>query len=222
MTWARTGRPFVTVKLALSLDARIACRNGDARWITGLAARRKAHGLRRLHDAVVVGRKTVVADNPELTVRLVHGSSPARIVLDSSLSSSPQARWLAADGPRRIVVASKAAPTMAYRAFSNAGAEIWLLPRSLRGGLDLAAFLDKAAASGFRSLMIEGGGNLASSFLAAGFVNRIEFFYAPIFLGAGAPDFTQSLMVKRIALAPRLRNVRLRRLGEDWQVSAEL
>jgi diaminohydroxyphosphoribosylaminopyrimidine deaminase / 5-amino-6-(5-phosphoribosylamino)uracil reductase len=222
VVWAETGRPSVTVKLAISLDGRIACRSGDSKWITGSAARRKAHVLRSRHDAVVVGAGTVVADDPELNVRLVRGPNPARIVLDTCLSGFPHARWLANDGARRIAATTRAASVQQRRAFAEAGAELWLLRRARRGGVDLAAFLDRAAAEGFRSLMVEGGGRVASSFLASGLANRIEFFFAPVLLGSEGRDFTQGFQIDRVALAPHLRNVRMKRLGDDWQVSAEI
>jgi diaminohydroxyphosphoribosylaminopyrimidine deaminase/5-amino-6-(5-phosphoribosylamino)uracil reductase len=164
----------------------------------------------------------VAADNPQLTVRLAHGPNPARIVLDSRLRSSPRARWLAEDGSRRVVTTTRTAPPAQRQAFAEIGAEIWLLPRNRHGGMDLTAFLDKATEAGFRSLMVEGGGKVASSFLAAGLANRIEFFYAPILLGAEGLSFTRDFHVNRMALAPRFHNVSLRRLGEDWHIRADL
>jgi len=222
LAWARTGRPFVTLKLALSLDGRIALRGGDSQWITGAGARRKAHELRSLHDAVVVGVGTVLADDPQLTVRSGRGPNPARMVLDSRLSGPLEARWMADDGTRRIVATTQAAPARRCRSFAEAGAEIWLLPRARQGGVDLAAFLDRAVAAGFLSLMVEGGGRLASSFLKSELVNRFEFFFAPVLLGDEAPGFTGSLRISRMALAKRYCQVRLRRVGEDWRVTVEV
>jgi diaminohydroxyphosphoribosylaminopyrimidine deaminase/5-amino-6-(5-phosphoribosylamino)uracil reductase len=222
ITWAEKGRPLVTLKLAASLDGRIATRGGDSKWITGLPARKEAHRLRAEHDAVVVGGATVLADDPELTVRHVRGPHPARIVLDPRLSTSPRARWLADDGTRRIVVGSPAATAGRRRLFEKAGAEVWIVTAGRGGGIQLGAFARKAAASGLLSLLVEGGGRLAGAFLVHGLVDRLRLFTAPLLLGGDGRGWTAGLRAHRVADGLRLKESRVTRLGEDWLVQGDV
>jgi diaminohydroxyphosphoribosylaminopyrimidine deaminase/5-amino-6-(5-phosphoribosylamino)uracil reductase len=211
----------VTLKIASSLDGGIATRSGDSKWITGETARREAHRLRAAHDAVLVGAGTVIADDPGLTVRHVRGPNPVRIVLDPELATPPTARWLAADGARRILVTAAGASAAATRAYAALGAEVWTLPAD-GTGIRLDLLLDKAAAAGILSLLVEGGGRLAGSFLAGRFVDRVRIFTAPVLLGGDSLGWTGGLLVDRVAAAPRLTNVKMRRFGDDWQIEGDV
>jgi diaminohydroxyphosphoribosylaminopyrimidine deaminase/5-amino-6-(5-phosphoribosylamino)uracil reductase len=226
LSWALKGRPFVTVKLAASLDGGIATASGDSKWITSEMARTEAHRLRTNHDAVVAGAATVIADDPALTVRHVRGASPVRIVLDPRLRSSPKAAWLADDGVRRIVVCGPAAPVSKRRAFERAGAEAW--PVAIRtdrhghSGIQLGMFLKRAAKAGITSILVEGGGRLAGQFLTGRHADRLALFTAPLLLGGDSRRWTNGLGVTRVDKAPRLRNVAVRPIGEDWLVTGDL
>jgi diaminohydroxyphosphoribosylaminopyrimidine deaminase/5-amino-6-(5-phosphoribosylamino)uracil reductase len=219
---AEEGRPLVTLKLASSLDGGIATRSGDSKWITGTPARREAHRLRAGHDAVVVGGATVVADNPELTVRHVRGVNPARIVLDPDLVTSPDARWLENDGVRRILVTARKSSAQKTAAWRAHGAEVWTLATDKNGGIQLKDFVKQAGEAGLLTLLVEGGGRLAGSFLAAGLVDRVRIFTAPLLLGGEARRWTGGLSVNQVDEAPRLKNVRLKRLGTDWQIEGDI
>ncbi|MDZ4804675.1 MAG: bifunctional diaminohydroxyphosphoribosylaminopyrimidine deaminase/5-amino-6-(5-phosphoribosylamino)uracil reductase RibD [Candidatus Eisenbacteria bacterium] len=220
------GRPFVTLKMAASLDGGIATANGHSRWITSPLARKAAHRLRAEHDAVLVGAATVIADDPALTVRDVRGRNPIRMVLDPSLRSSPRAAWLKRDGVRRIVVALASAPAARRKAFEAAGAEVWIgsasPDRTSWRGIRIAALLKQAAKGGITSILVEGGGRVAGAFLAAKCADRLALFTAPMLLGGDSIRWTTGLGVSRVDRAPRLSNVTIRKLGPDWLVTGDL
>ncbi len=221
LTWITEGRPLVTVKLAQSLDGRIATRNGDSKWITGEEARRETHRLRARHDALLVGGATVAADNPELTVRHVRGRNPVRVVVDPELKTSRKARWLREDGTRRIVAATRRSALERRAGFAAAGAEVWILPAGPKGGVSIKALTKRLAEAGLVSVMVEGGGRLAGAFLSRGLVDRLRVFTAPILLGGEGRPWTEGLKVPRIKAAPVLREANLRKLGRDWLVEGE-
>ena len=169
----------------------------------------------------MVGAATVMADDPELTVRHVPGASPARIVLDPRLKSSPKARWLHDDGSRRAIVALSTAGAARRRAFEATGAEVWIAGADRRGGLNLKAAMKKAAAAGLLSILAEGGGRLAGALLRDRLVDRLELFTAPLLLGGESLRWSEGLAPSAPARAPRLTNVRLARCGEDWRVTGD-
>ncbi len=221
-----TGRPFVTVKMAASLDGGIATASGHSRWITSPLARKEAHRLRAEHDAVLVGAATIIADDPALTVRHVRGRNPTRIVLDPLLRSSPRAAWLADDGVPCIVVALATASAARRRAFEAAGAEVWIgsapPDRTSGRGIRIGAFLKQAAKGGIASILVEGGGRVVGAFLAGTCADRLALFMAPILLGGDSIRWTTGLGVSGVDRAPRLSNVTLKKIGPDWLVSGDL
>jgi diaminohydroxyphosphoribosylaminopyrimidine deaminase/5-amino-6-(5-phosphoribosylamino)uracil reductase len=185
ITWITTGRPFVTVKCAATLDGRIATRTGDSRWVTGPAARRFVHRLRHAVDGIMVGLGTVKSDDPSLTTRLEGevGADPTRIVLDTNLSMPATARMLhqASQAPTWVVCGPDA-PTRRREALADAGAR--MIDASLKAGrIDLSALMDQLGGMGITSLLIEGGGGVIGSALGAGIVDKLCFFYAPKILG---------------------------------------
>ncbi|HIQ00337.1 TPA: bifunctional diaminohydroxyphosphoribosylaminopyrimidine deaminase/5-amino-6-(5-phosphoribosylamino)uracil reductase RibD, partial [Candidatus Bipolaricaulota bacterium] len=179
--WIKTKRPFVALKLAMSLDGKIATKTGDSRWITGEEARRKVHELRRRHAAVLVGINTVLADDPQLTVREVTGPQPLRIVLDSRGRVPLSAKVL--QGEAKTLIATTAAmPEGKERALRERGVEVWRLS-AREGQVDLIALLARLAGEGIDSLLVEGGGEVAWSFLAQGLVQKVYLFYGALLLG---------------------------------------
>jgi diaminohydroxyphosphoribosylaminopyrimidine deaminase/5-amino-6-(5-phosphoribosylamino)uracil reductase len=186
ITWVTTGRPFVTVKCAATLDGRIATRTGDSRWVTGPASRRFVHRLRHAVDGIMVGLETVKSDDPSLTTRLEGeaGADPTRIVLDTRLSMPVTAGMLhqASKAPTWVVCGPDAA-TRRRKALADAGARV--IDASLKAGrIDLSALMDQLGRMGITSLLIEGGGGVIGSAFAAGIVDKVCFFYAPKILGA--------------------------------------
>ncbi|MBX3478431.1 MAG: RibD family protein [Brevundimonas sp.] len=246
-------RPHVTLKLATSLDGRIATATGESKWITGDAAREQGHRLRAAHDAILVGVETVLADDPELTVRLpsplggeggsrsetdegavsAQSSSnnrpaadspliraappptfspegrrnPLRVILDSRLRTPPSARVAAAN--TLILTAAEPRPVGA--------AEVRQVAAD-NGRPTIPAVLAALEECGVGSILIEGGGQVAASFLAVNAVDAIEWFRAPILLGAEGRPGVAALALARLSDAPRFRRVAVQALGDDlWE-----
>jgi len=214
----RTGRPLVILKLAQSLDGRIATAGGDTRWISGEQARTLVHRWRSWTDAVMAGAGTVIADDPRLDVRLVRGRSPRPLVVDGRLRVSPAAQVFGRPGA--VLITADAAPAKKRRAFEDRGVEVWAFP-ARQGQLDLGQVLARAGSEGITSVLLEGGGQLAAAALAARAVDQVRLFVAPLLVGAGVAAIGE-LGVRRLAEAPRLEQVVVRRLGPDLLYTAEV
>lgn len=217
------GRPFVTLKLAATLDGRIATARGESRWITGPMARSHVHRLRAACDAILIGAGTALADDPALTARrgarVVH--RPVRVLLDTRLRVPARARLYRGDPERTWVFCSDAAAPARQRAIAATGAR--LLPiRARSGKIPLAAVLERLGREGLGSLLVEGGGTLAAAFVGEGLVDELLWFVAPRLLGADAVPALGALGASRLADAPALAIERVRRLGADWLVEARL
>lgn len=208
-TWARTGRPYVVAKAALSLDGKIATRAGDSQWITGPAARADGHRLRDQVDAIVVGIGTVLADDPQLTTRGVRGGrDPIAVVVDSQLRTPPRARLLGAGADRRVILATTtSAPASRQRRLEAAGAEVWRLPAPRRGAsagrVDLRVLLRRLGRAGLTSVLVEGGGTLHAGMIEADLVDELRLYLAPIVVGGPAPSWVGGAGITRLAAAPR-------------------
>lgn len=219
----RRGRPYTVLKLAASLDGRIATRRGDSRWISGEAARAFVHVLRGRVDAVAVGSGTALADDPQLTARrgrrVIH--RPQRVVIDAQLRLSPRARMLDRARPGSTwVLCAPGASAARRKRLEAAGARIETVPA--RGAhLDLPRAWQRLGALGVNELLVEGGGGLAAALLRARLVDRIYLFVAPLLVGADGVPVLAELGVARLAQAPRFRSVEWRRVGEDLLVVAE-
>ena len=225
VTHAVTGRPLVTLKLAASLDGRVATEDGETRWITGPESRALVHRMRADADAVAVGVGTALADDPLLTARDVEGPvrQPRRVVFDSDARLPPGAALVrdAADAPVTVVAGPAAAPDR-VAALRGAGVEVLVVPEAdpLRR---IAAALERLGAADVQSLLLEGGPRLAGAFLAAGAVDRVAWFTAPILIGgSGAPAALAGAGLGRLADVPRLRGVEVSRAGDDVVVSGRL
>jgi len=216
------GRPLVTLKLAMTLDGRIAARGGDARWITGPEARRLAHRLRDRHDAVLVGAGTVRADDPRLTCRLPGGHDPIRVVLaGAGLELPSRARVLRPGGPPTWVIAPRGAAPARVEALRRRGLEVMTLPA--RGGrVGFAAVARALGARGLTSVLVEGGATVAAGALRAGIVDRVVLFLAPLLLGGDGVPGIGALGITRVARALRLAGVRIARVGEDLAVTGRV
>ncbi len=217
------GRPFTTLKLAASLDGRIATRSGESRWITSEPARAFVHRLRARTDAVVVGSETLLADNPELTARrngrVVH--RPLRVVVDSRLRTPPHARILDVSRPETAwILGARDAPDRRAARLERAGARV-VRVRKRGARLDLGAAWRELGRLGVNECLVEGGGGLASALLAAGLVDRMHFFLAPLLIGGDGRAVLGGLGVERLREALRPVRFDARRLGPDLHCVAE-
>ncbi len=230
----RLGRPLVTLKIASTLDGRIATAGGESQWITGQAARQAVHALRGRHDAVMTGIGTVLADNPALTCRLpgyAHRST-VRIVTDGFLRIPRDAHLVtsAHHAPSWILYHTNSLPDgvsaadiqpgeiQATRAqlLAEAGARCIPVPKG-EDGVDLAAALAALGTRGLTRILVEGGARLAASLLRADLVDRVVWFHAPGLLGGDATPAIQSLGIDRLSAMPRFKPVGEgpRRMGSD-------
>jgi diaminohydroxyphosphoribosylaminopyrimidine deaminase / 5-amino-6-(5-phosphoribosylamino)uracil reductase len=213
----RLGRPLVTLKLASTLDGRIATRSGESRWITGDAARRAAHALRGRHDAVMVGVGTVLADDPELTCRLP-GYRPnpvVRVVADSHLRTPLGATLVAtaSSSPTWVLIREGTDPER-RRALADLGATLIEVAGS-ENGVDPAQALTALGAAGLTRLLVEGGAQLAASLLRANLVDRIAWFQAPAIMGGDAWPAVQAFGIERLDSMPRFSRIAVTPLGDD-------
>lgn len=221
----------VTLKLATSLDGRIATASGESRWITGPRAREEVHRLRALHQAILVGVETAIADDPELTVRLPGfvGFQPVRVVLDSR-QRLPLTSKLVREAERLPTVVitienpnnrlTDAGVTVIQVAQSEGRPEPKAVLEALQADYQrrLEDRLPGAGAGMTMKLMIEGGGQVAASFLSAGLVDQIEWFRAPIILGDEGRPAIGAFVLKDLAAAPRFRRLAVETVGDDlWE-----
>ena len=208
----RTGRPLVTLKLALTLDGRLAAPNGSSRWITGEASRARVHARRLEADAVMVGSGTVLADDPSLTVRAVPATrQPARVIVDSTGRVPSSARVFGGGGDVLVATTETCAHDV-QTSWKEAGADVVVVPD--RGGhVDLAALIDSLAGRRWLEILCEGGGTLAAALISNGLAGRLEMYYGPVVLGDGAS--VAPFGISDLPEAPRYRLVELERIADD-------
>lgn len=207
----------VTLKLATSLDGRIATASGESRWITGEPARRAVHRLRAEHDAVLVGAETALADDPELTVRLPgwSGRQPARVVLDSRQRLSPGGKLArtAREIPTYVVATGAPEPRL-----TDAGVRVLTVPAVGEERPELKSVAQVLELEGLSRIFVEGGGQVAASFLRCGLVDALEWFRAPIVIGGEGRPGVGALAVAALVEAPHFRRVAVEPVGDDlWE-----
>ena len=218
---SKADRASVTLKIATSLDGRIATSTGESQWITGPESRECVHKLRATHSAIIVGADTALADDPMLTARTTPptATQPVRIVADSRLRTPLTSKLATTTGEARTVLASGLdIEEDAERPFLALGVEVWSLPIAPAGGVSVTAISSRCAEEGLDTLFIEGGGRLAASFLQAGLIDRIEWFRAPIILGGDGLPCVATLGLEALAEAPKFRRESIQESGADiWE-----
>ena len=216
-----TGRPFVHLKLAATLDGRIAASGGDSRWVTGEDARRRAHELRAEAGAVLVGANTVRTDDPLLTPRDLADEPPriTRVVLDPHLTTSPESKLARSAKQEPVVVfANEDSLDGRERGIEDLGVEVVAAPPGPEG-LELGAVLDELGRRGIRGVLVEGGAETATRFVEKGLADKLTLFYAPKLLGAEGVPMIGALRLNRVAEAFRFSFSSVETVGEDVAVT---
>jgi len=212
------GLPLVTLKLATTLDGKIATHTGESQWITGPAARGLGHMLRRQHDAIMVGSGTVLADDPELTVRLpgLANPPPLRIVVDGRLRTPLTAKLvMAAKQVPTVIVTHAGVDPLRARAFRDCGVDLVEAPRDADGNVDLRAALTALAKRGLTRILVEGGATLAASLLRARLVDRLAWFRSSGLIGGDGMDAVKPFGTDRLVQQALGTRLSVMRLGQD-------
>ena len=218
----RTGLPYLTLKVASTLDGKLATLSGDSQWVSGEAARADVHALRNVVDAVLVGAGTVRADNPQLTTRLPSGPgrNPLRVVLDTEGRLPLEARVFHQAEPERTVVVSAEDVSQAAAArLSSTGARVWGVPRSGQG-LELQALLRRLVEDGALHVLAEGGARLFASLVAARLPDELVLYLAPKLLGGDGLSWLGPLGLLKMAEAVQLTLEEVTPVGSDVRVRA--
>jgi diaminohydroxyphosphoribosylaminopyrimidine deaminase/5-amino-6-(5-phosphoribosylamino)uracil reductase len=220
--YVREGTPYITLKLAATLDGRIASSRGDSKWITGEKARKAVHRLRGQVDAVMVGVGTVAADNPRLTARGVgRNVQPVKIVLDPALRTPLDSYILSKDiSGSTVLVIGEDVPLARCSAYLKKGAQILKIPVK-KGSFSWKDLAGQLVVRGVLHVLVEGGGVTAAWALREGSVNRMELFLAPKLLGASGIPAVGDLGPVSLGKAVGMSLKKIRRIGEDLQVTAE-
>jgi diaminohydroxyphosphoribosylaminopyrimidine deaminase/5-amino-6-(5-phosphoribosylamino)uracil reductase len=228
--WITTGRPFVIVKGAMTLDGKIATRTGQSKWITGDQARQDVHRVRSQVDAVMVGIGTVLADNPELSARGSKGDTgartgrqPVRVVVDSRLRiplKSKILQWVH-EQPTIVCTTAQASPKK-IQTLREQDVQVWVLPQK-KGRVSLKASLTQLGTKGMSSVLLEGGSTLNASALHEGLVNQVRLYVAPLLMGGqDAKSLIGGVSPKTLEQAWRLVNPELKKIGQDWLLTGNI
>ena len=211
--WVTKKLPFVTMKFACSLDGKIATVAGESQWISCEASRKFTHHLRDINDAILVGVRTVLADNPSLTTRLVEGKNPVRVIVDSKIKTPLDAKVLDKSA-RTIIATTSNAPPEKISALKNLGVEIITAGDGER--VDLKILMQALAEREITSVLVEGGGTINFSMLKENLVDKIFAFVAPKIIG-GEKSLTavEGAGFEKLFDAVTLKNISAEKIGED-------
>ncbi|MEX2201557.1 MAG: bifunctional diaminohydroxyphosphoribosylaminopyrimidine deaminase/5-amino-6-(5-phosphoribosylamino)uracil reductase RibD [Dongiaceae bacterium] len=211
------GRPLVTLKVATSLDGKIATAGGESRWITGEPSRARVHMMRAEHDAILIGAGTALADDPALTCRLpgMEARSPVRILVDAARRVPERAQLFQTARATPTLYATREGDAAALGPLEKLGVEILTLPADGPGHVDLAALLRALGERGFTRIMVEGGGGIGAALLRLGLVDRIAWFRAPLLIGGEGIPAIAGLDPGRLGDAPSFERTGIETIGTD-------
>ena len=221
ITRLRLGRPLGILKLAMSIDGRIAAASGDSRWISSRESRELVHRWRRECDAVMVGAGTVIADNPRLTCRIAGGRDPVRVVVDARLRTSPTARvYRQRSSAATVLVTTPANLARARDKYESSRVEVLAVAAS-DGTIELDRLMFEFGHRGWCRVLIEGGADLAGSALSAGIVDRVAFFVAPKIIGAGLSAIG-GMKAREVRDSVKIEKLSARAVGDDWLLEGRI
>ncbi len=214
--YVRTGRPFVLLKLAMTMDGKIATRSGDSRWISSEPARKLVHELRARYSGVGVGVNTVLSDDPRLNVRKASGPDGARFVFDPEGRTPPDSRILELSSPAPTIVVTRSdLSECSLSPLEGSDVEVWRVAGQ-EEKIDIEAFLEKMGDRGYDSLLVEGGGQLAWGFLSEGLVDKVQFFYSPRIVGGEkAVPAVGGSGVEKVDQGIEIGDTTVTRIGDD-------
>lgn len=217
-----TGRPFITLKYAQTVDGRIATATGQSQWISSASSLKFAHQLRAEHDAILVGIKTVAKDDPELTVRLVKGRNPLRVIVDSELKISPKAKVLQNISKAPTLIATiKKSDDVKFKKIVSSGVEVITVKADEKGQVDLKKLFNILATKKISSILIEGGSQIITSVLRNNLANRIVTVIAPKIIGKGI-EAVGDLHIRNLECAKKLSFQKIFRHGDDIIIDSRL
>jgi diaminohydroxyphosphoribosylaminopyrimidine deaminase/5-amino-6-(5-phosphoribosylamino)uracil reductase len=220
--YMETGLPFVTMKYAQTLDGRIATATGESRWISSEASLKFTHKLRATHDAILVGAGTVIKDNPELTVRLVRGRNPLRVIVDSELKIPKQAKiFQNIPSVKTLIATIKTAADPQFRRLADSGVEIITIKADKKENVDLKKLFKILAGRNISSILIEGGAQIITSTLKNNLANRLVTIIAPKILGSGI-EAVGDLNIRKLNSAKKLSIQKVSRCGDDIIIDSRL
>ncbi len=212
--YIRIKEPFVILKVAATLDGKIATQHGESKWITGEDSRRLAHRLREQADGLLVGIGTILKDNPMLTARIRGGRDPYRIVLDSHLRTPEEAKVVVHNPEKTIIATTELAPRDKMESLAKKGVRVLILD-SMQGKVNLRSLLFRLGEMGMMSLLVEGGSEVNGSFLNEGLIDKIFFFLSPKFLGGQALGIFGGRGTAKLEEALSLKQLKIKKVGED-------
>jgi diaminohydroxyphosphoribosylaminopyrimidine deaminase / 5-amino-6-(5-phosphoribosylamino)uracil reductase len=220
LRYVRTKKPFVIAKAAMSLDGKIATKTGHSKYITGKEARKHVHQLRNDLDAVMVGASTVQKDDPQLTTRLIKGKNPIKIIVDSSLRTSLNAKVVKNEPTQLIIATTAKAPANKIKQFQQKGVKVLTIP-ALQGKVDIKKLMKELGRLEIQSIMIEGGAELNAAVIKAGIVNKMLFFISPGLIGSGLSALGD-LGITKVDKSVKLKKMNHTTVGKDILIEGYL
>jgi diaminohydroxyphosphoribosylaminopyrimidine deaminase/5-amino-6-(5-phosphoribosylamino)uracil reductase len=211
----KSGIPYVTVKYAQTLDGRIATKTGDSQWISSEASRKYVHVLRSTNDGIMVGKRTVTADNPQLTVRHVKGKNPLRIIVDSKLCIPIKSSVLTDDNPHQTIIATTSnAPSRKITAIKKLGVEILVVKKERNGKVSFSSLLKELGKREIMSVLVEGGSGMITALLKVNLVDKMIIPISPRIIGKGL-EAIGDLNINKIKDAIKFSSFKTMKKGDD-------